>query len=208
MRTSRSLLHSSNQNPYQQPIKKVKSNSFIEDQIGFVSIVDANGNSPLLLLCRYNQSISLLGCIREMLAKNHYIKRKANGDATVATGIGVNCQKRKGFNALHLVCMRYDGSKLLDIIELLVERDIDVNRTERSLDRNALQLLFQYNRKGRDLAKIAKLFLTMTMINLKHKDTNGWTALHYLCRYYTHQDNLVDLVQLLIDKGVDVGAED
>lgn len=139
------------------------------------------------------------------------MKRKTKNGPTNAdkstTELDVNYQDRNGFNALHYLCMKYEGGNLFEIIQLLFGRGIDVNRTEHGLDRNALQLLIENKRnEGRDLFKIVQLLLN-GRIDLKHKVANGWTALHYLCRYH-NQRNLIELVQLLIDKGVDADVKD
>jgi len=144
-----------------------------------------------------------------MVSKNHNeIPKSIMGSTNSATTeLDINYQDRNGFNALHYVCMKYDGVNLIEIIELLVDRGIDVNKTEHRLDRNALQLLIENNRNDeRDLFKIVQLFLNKG-IDLVHKDANGWTALHYLCRYHNRY-TLVDLVRLLIHKGVDIDAKD
>jgi len=203
-------LHSlcSHPNPGVQHIKKI-AQIISEDSIGILNTVDDNGNSPLILLCQKNQSTSLHPCMKVMISTNHYVKRKANigSTNTTTTELDVNYQDRYGFNALHYVCMKYDGINLIEIIELLVDRGIDVNRTERTLSRNALQLLIENNRNDRgDLLEIIQLLLN-TKIHLAHKDANGLTALHYLCRYHNRR-NLIDLVRLLIAKGVDIDAKD
>ena len=52
--------------------------------------------------------------------------------------------------------------------------------------------------------KLVKYLIT-NGIDAKEK-TSGWTALHVVCRYYTHP-NLIDIVRLLIENGVNVTAK-
>ena len=43
-------------------------------------------------------------------------------------------------------------------------------------------------------------------VKVNAKTTNGWTALHQLCRLYTNE-NLVEIVRLLVENGADVNAK-
>lgn len=170
-----------------------------EDATGLVNLVDDNGYSPLLLICRNNKSKSLLKCIKAMTKENQ-IKR--DGKAVITN---VNYQDRKGFNALHYVCMNYKEGDLFEIINLLTDCKIDPNATDREFDRNALQLLFENSGRESNLLLSFRAMADLR-VNLMHKDTNGSTSLHYLCRYYG-QDNLVHLLLMMIENGVDVNGK-
>lgn len=43
-------------------------------------------------------------------------------------------------------------------------------------------------------------------VDVNIKTVDGWTPLHFLCRFYK-SDNLVECVQLLIERGADVNAK-
>ncbi len=175
-----------------------------EDSIGLVNIVDENGHSPLLLLCQNNQSASLFLLIKMLLTKTKRNSQKK----PFLTKIDVNYIDRKGFNALHYVCMNYHEDNLFEIINHLTRHGIDVNRTDYELNRNALQLFFQHN-KNNERGITLKIVRCMIKngIDMKHKHKNGMTSLHYLCRYYTN-DNLVNVAQFLIENGVPVKEKD
>lgn len=49
-------------------------------------------------------------------------------------------------------------------------------------------------------------FLIENGVEVAARELEGWTALHLLCRYYTH-DNLIIVINLLIDNGVDVATK-
>ena len=169
-----------------------------EDTTGLINIVDENGHSPLLLLCRNNRSKSLLRCIQTITSKNLNNRR---GDDTVTepriTETDVNYQDRDGFNALHYTCMNYQEDDLLDIIKLLVSCGIDPNKTNREFDQNPLQLLLKHS-KERDLFGIV-LFMVEMGVDLEHNDKMGKTGLDYLEQCY-QLTNVINVIRLLTRK--------
>lgn len=156
-----------------------------EDGVGLVNIIDEDGNSPLLLLSRNNQSTHTFKCMQVMLIKTH------NRGAQKGVLLDINYQDPKGFNALHYVCMRYYGNDLHEIIKLLVSYGIDINRTDRELCCNALQLLLKHQHPDRDLFNMIQ-YLVKAGINLEHKNKQGETAVDYLRQFYK-LDNFEDL---------------
>lgn len=66
-----------------------------------------------------------------------------------------------------------------------------------------LYLCQHYRRERRLLLDILRLRLGQQAYIANSKNTEGWNALLLLCRHYSN-DNLVEMVQLLADKGIDI----
>jgi len=169
-------------------------------------MIDENGHSPLLNLVSHKSNIGgLYRCIEALLLDHKIVFPESE------LSVDVNYQDPSGFNALHYLCMNYQGDDFIDIIQLLVTEGIDVNKTDQESDQNALQLLFQHNTNQHPhqvgyFENIVK-YLIENGIHLNHRSRyNGWTALHYLLQHYKH-DDLINLVTLLINSGVDVKAK-
>lgn len=186
--------------PNEEQIKKL-SKIVQEDTAGLINVVDENGHSPLLLMCRNNRSKSLLHCIQEITSKNRS-NRSGGTDAVITeqniTEINVNYQDRDGFNALHYACMNYKEDELFDVIKLLISCGVDPNKTDREFDQNPLQLLLKHS-KQRDLFGIV-LFMVEMGVNLKHKDKMGETGLDYLGKCY-QLTNVIKVIRLLTENG-------
>nr|CAH0103688.1 unnamed protein product [Daphnia galeata] len=107
-----------------------------------------------------------------------------------------------GWNAILTVCRYYDKENLIDIVKLLIEKNIDVNCINND-GFNALNLVCQ-NYKKENLIDIVRLLIEKNIdVNLKNND--GWNALLTVCRYYD-KENLIDIVKLLINKNIDVNC--
>ncbi len=172
-----------------------------EDSIGLVNTVDDDGFSPLLLIARNNQSGNLIRCIKYLLTA---LLRKNSNEEFLK--VDVNYQDRNGYNVLHYICKNYQDDDFLETFELLIECGIDLNKSEKGLGNNALQLLFRDNERGEGVLEIVQAFIN-NGIDLKHRNSDGFTALHYLCQCYAHE-NLLEVAKLLIENGVDVNAKD
>lgn len=46
----------------------------------------------------------------------------------------------------------------------------------------------------------------MKGVDVNANESDGWTALHHICRNYPHE-NMINIIQLLIEKGVDASLE-
>lgn len=167
-----------------------------KDSVGLVNMVDGNGFSPLILMCRSNRSGNLIRCIKALVKET----------GIEGCNVDVNYQERNGYTALHYICSHYQGDDFLEILDLLNQRGMNVNITEKECANNALGLLFRENKLtiGQKMVKIIESFIKFG-IDFKHRSKYGWTALHDLCRYYKHP-NLIEVVQLVINNSVDVTA--
>ena len=186
--------------PTEEQIRKIAEIS-AGDSVGLVNMVDDDGFSPLLLMCRNNRTGNLISCIRALV--NPF--QMDHGNISRHVNVDVNYQDRNKFNALHYICSHHQGDDFLEILHLLIQCGMDVNRTEKELERNALQLFFRDNKRSVGVVQIVRAFIENGM-NLKHKCMFGWNPLHTVCRYYTH-DSLIDVAKLLIVNGVDVTAK-
>lgn len=157
-------------------IRLVQQDGCIDDD----HCVDQLGMTPLLLLCRHNQSSDhLRQCIKVILEDGR---------------VDVNYNSARlygGYNALHFLCWFYPHSDLIDHARLLIDKGIDVNRKTRA---GAFRPTLLLDDQPREYDW-----------NSSDRGPRGSTPLHLLCFRYRH-DNLVDLVQLLIVSGVHVSA--
>jgi len=152
-------------------------------------------NSPLLLLCRYNQSQSLYPAIKILL------KRK---------DIHLQHKNIFGHNALSLVSRYYRRQEdMIDIVRLLVVKyRISVTDAKDPSKRNSLILLCQFY-SGENLQELVELLLdngSDASYTSPHGDGLR-NPLILACTYYK-KSNLIDLVKLLLDRGTSVNQRD
>lgn len=120
----------------------------------------------------------------------------------IKNGAKVNNEKDDtGDTTLILLCRNYKQQNLIDTARLLIDNGADVN-FKGELQMTALQRLYSNYEHG-NLCEIVELFIN-NGANLN--DNTGNTALILLCRD-CNQQNLIDTVRLLIDKGVDVNSK-
>ena len=101
------------------------------------------GGTPLLLLCRNNQSDSLYFCLRTLLDRE---------DVNLS-----QLTKKMGHNALTLLCRHYPNTDLLDCVRLFLKRGVDHTIKDRD-KRNAMMLLCEFYSQ-RNLIDIARLMI-------------------------------------------------
>ena len=139
--------------------------------------------TPLLLLCKHNQSKNMCHLIEPLL-------RKGN----------ISFKTRDGFSALSLVCCHHESKNLLEVVRLLLRQGIRVSRTDSAL------IAACFNYKDESLFRIVRLLLRHG-ISVNNNDENQRTALFALCNNY-NGENLAQIVQYLLDNGADVRATD
>jgi len=103
-------------------------------------------------------------------------------------------------NALHLLCQFYPyEEEFKDLIEFLIERGVDLTAKKKN-GWNALHLLCRYNCVNRpNFFEIMKLLIDCGID--PREEAAGWNVLHIVCQNY-HGDDLEDVVDFLIEKGV------
>lgn len=108
-----------------------------------------------------------------------------------------------GWDALHMLIRHYPIDKLMDIVRLLVDTDI-----EKSWDKcNPLLSLVRFYTKD-NLIDFIRLFLERG-IDVNCKDLEGWNALMSICQCYKHNYTykLIDIVRLFLENGIDVNCK-
>ncbi|XP_046654225.1 verrucotoxin subunit beta-like isoform X3 [Daphnia pulicaria] len=106
-------------------------------------------------------------------------------------------QKRiLGWDAVLTACQHYPKERIVDVIRLLVEEEIDETW-------NAIPFLAlcRYYKKD-NLIDIVRSLIEKN-IDVHCKQNDGWNALLILCRNYD-KENLIDIVRSLIEKNIDV----
>ena len=161
-------------------------------RISYIKCEDANGDSPLMLLCE-NPWDKILQSNVPLI-----VKVLIDRDASVN-----HVNPKNNWTALHQFCRYYPHDNLLEIIQLLVDNRIDVN-AKNSDGLTALPLLFQHYTHADSMMEILQLLVDEEE---RLKVGSHWSSLHYLCRYYCH-DNLYELVRLLVcEKEINVNLK-
>ena len=181
---------------------------------------------PLSLLLRYNQSNSLIPCLKfllqheeinleEMFTYGHNaltLVCRYNSTESLIDCIklliqrGINMHNGDGScrNALLLVCEFYRGEKMMELLQLLIQNGSDVLQQNNQAE-NALYLLCCHYKRG-DLIDLIR-FLISRGVKLDCKNLRKQTALHSLCQNYSRTD-LFPILKLLVHHGIDATAED
>lgn len=193
-----------------------------------INCVNAEGETPLLLLCRLNSSDNL----------NVYLKTLFK-----RFNIQINYRNREGWSALIAVCFSYRNKNLIKVVNLLLKQGIDHNTLTkhgwnalhallcganlgecnvtdvvRSLlsagidinkginDMNALMLWSSCNHGHPEFIPVIRLLLEGG-INLNSKNQQGQNALLIICKLY-NGSGLLEIVHLLIEKGIQADVRD
>lgn len=149
----------------------------------------------LHILCRYYNSDELIRII--VLLIDHGIELDA---ATT----------KKGWNVLHILCLFYTGEHMLEMIRLFLEKGININHRS-SAGLNALAYFAGfYNRN--DLIDIMGLLIekdssVLQCVPINNDESHCPNPLVIACSQdyvRTGSNDLIDIIRLLIDYGVDV----
>lgn len=211
------------------PDPQVESMCSLIDEGVDLNCTGDEGMTPLLLLCRWNQTPRLYICLKLLLVEreHHYNPvdincRDINGwnallylsrhypsedllqiiHLLIDHGIQVDCKNEDGENALLFLCQYYSNDNLIDIIQLLIQQGIDVDCCDHNGWNALLYLCLHYSNDN--LIAIIEL-LVHHGINVNCTNNYGNNALRYLCQYYS-KDNLLSIIQLLIRNGIDINS--
>ena len=88
--------------------------------------------------------------------------------------------------------------------QLIADQTLNINCVK--IKSNPLVLLCQNNRSAR-LYPALKAFLQRDDFKINSISPSGYNCLMFLCRFYSHP-NLINCVQLLVDKGIDLEARE
>ena len=153
---------------------------------------DKDGWNCLLYVCRYypNNNV-LLDLIRLLL-------NEGKVDINAATNAN-------GTNALHFLIKRHytEKGQLMPIVQLMIDRGIDVSAVSRCSGLNAFLCLCRYYAES-DLLDLIRLILERHADSIHKVDRDDWSALHFLLRFNTENEHLVEIIRYLIVNGISV----
>jgi len=122
--------------------------------------------------------------------------------------VNVNCRDEIDRTPLMLLCSKNISKDFDFLASTLLERtDINLKLKDRE-GSNTLHLLLASNRNFVDKSLIKKLISHSSSSSLKDRNKDGMNALHLLCASSYKDENLIELIQLLIDGGIDINAQD
>ena len=153
-----------------------------------VNVRNANGRTPLMLICERNQTTTLREYLQTLLARNSE---------------EINAKDENGNCALIFLCENYSHDDLIEILKLLIEFGIDITAVDDGSQLNAL-LTLCIGYAHLNLIDIVRLLIECG-IDVTATDDQGLNALHQVCRHYKGE-NLIDIVRLLVVKGINVNA--
>ena len=153
-----------------------------EEQVDVNCIDDVYRSTPLIRLCKNNQSDGLYNCVRHR------------------PDIQINHTDPIGRNALIWLCWWSTSEKMLEVAQLLIANGIDVNQTDR-FGRNALMWLCGWSESDKIL-EVARLLID-NGININQIDKDGRNALMALC-WESKSDQILEVAQLLIANGIEI----
>ena len=168
---------------------------FVLDPDVDINCTDSTGRTPLLMLCRNNASEYFYQFIESLLRWDN---------------LNINFQDREGWNALLLVCHNSRGKQLVEVVQLLLRKGIDINATNFH-GWNALHCLCR-NFRGDVPSKLLSL-VTLLLdegIDLNAKAPDGSNCLNALCTNFSHRrhKDFFQVLKLLIERGAEVDAKD
>ena len=148
--------------------------------------------TPLILLCRYNQSDRLYNCLEILLRERH--------------DINVNQTDNLGMNALIHLCRCSFSDNIVNVAQLLITKGIDVKKTIEGVGLNALMNLCVYSSK-KNIVEMAQLLID-NGVDVNETDEKRRNALMHLCRWSTCYIKIVEMAEFLIDNGIDLEKKD
>ena len=167
-----------------------------------------NGWNPMHILCMYYGYSNLMDLIRLLTERGVDINAKtpqSNPTDYCAKHLEGFLQSPNGSSPLILLCRYYKGEDLIDLIRFLIEKGADIN-SKSSLGFNALHTLCSFYKVGGKMIELIQ-FLLENGLDATSLINDGRNVLHLLCENYDH-DNLVDLIRLFIDRGVNINCKE
>ena len=151
-----------------------------EDKVAINSQRHKTFETPLMCLCRYNMSESLLPTLKAMLERED---------------LDLTLKDLTSHNALTVLFRYNQHHTVIDCARLLISRGIDCTNQDK-LQRTALHLVCKFF-KGKGMLPCVQLLVEQD-IAVTIIDNKGRTALYHLCKNYK-EDNFIEVARLLID---------
>jgi ankyrin repeat protein len=151
------------------------------------------GSTVLHLICKNYEDSSgdLINLIRFLISEK--------------VGANVNAVDSNKATPLHVLCQYYHDSNLKDIVEILIEKQINVSTQTDKDQRTALHCLCE-NQSGKSFKDVIEL-LIKNGADVTKTSYRSQNALHLLCEKYKGSD-MLDVIKLLIEKGIQVDVVD
>jgi len=186
---------------------------------GAVESVASASPNALLILCRFYSRGNLMDLLQRLLGRN-----KNSLDSLITA-----TAQQDGANALMLLLKHSKSDKIAQAAELLIEKGVDVNHTDRE-GMNALLVICSSYSQSTQSNEQAQHQQTITIqltqlliekgIDVHHQDAYGANALIHLCRHRRNaiinaipsssddETTIVQVIELLIEKGIDIHHRD
>ena len=186
---------------------------------GAVESVASASPNALLILCRFYSRGNLMDLLQRLLGRN-----KNSLDSLITA-----TAQQDGANALMLLLKHSKSDKIAQAAELLIEKGVDVNHTDRE-GMNALLVICSSYSQSTQSNEQAQHQQTITIqltklliekgIDVHHQDAYGANALIHLCRRRRNaiinaipsssddETTIVQVIELLIEKGIDIHHRD
>ena len=157
----------------------------------YVLQVNQQAENSLHLLCRYYKRGNLMDLIRLLISR----------------GVKVDCHNSRKQTALHTLCQYYSGPDLLPISKLFIQNGIDATAEDENKE-TALTLICRYYRKPNLLEIIRFLVIDCDLDVNKAKGDLSRSAFVIVCQYQSKRKDLIKIVRLFIEQGIDFTTTD
>ncbi|KAJ5069352.1 ankyrin repeat [Anaeramoeba ignava] len=189
--------------------------------------------TALHFVCHYQNEDNALQVIEYLISRNiqinalnkrnqtalhhicQYHQQKPYEIIKLLIGKGIDIHAKNNINgesALHTACI-YQRHKILEIVQLFIENGADINSTNRN-NQTPLLLIFQQQQQLQFNRSIQYSLIQITQyliakgadLNIQTKDRNQ-TLLHLIFEFH-NQENLLEILELLIQSGIDINSPD
>ena len=166
-------------------------NYLVQDLEVDLNCVDSLGFSPLLLLCRNNQSNKLVQLVTAFLLRN---------------SVDLDYQNARGWNALISVCFYYTNPHIYEVVALLLKNDVNTDAVTKKGWSAIFALCRRTHKAEPYFFDVFQLLINKIDVATKTSaGSNVLVALTY-CNY--QHPNYLEMARQLIKKGADPNATD
>jgi ankyrin repeat protein len=162
-----------------------------------INATEVDGWSPILLVSSYNNH---LNSSDQLKALKKLIQHNVNLDV----------MSKKGWTPLNFVCSdmnNFNSSDQCEAIKFIISTNPTVDLCVKSSDRQWSPFILVSSTvnhlDSKDQLEIIKIFIDNKSIDLNIKDSNQWTAMHYICGGFNNMrsDDLIQCIELLMKEG-------
>ena len=91
--------------------------------------------------------------------------------------------------------------------QLIEDKTVDINQCYRRMKSNAPLVLLCQRHRSHSLCQLIEAFVKRDDLIIDECSPNGFNALMFICRFY-RSENLIDCVQLLVNRGINLEARE